>query len=144
MQNGVVQERRKEMKKGRKILSGLLAAGMLFTLNTPIGLAQETVTAPEAYGPTPNQASAEDLIWSIPEVEERSGTLSFRVVLSKPSENAMIGNASVAKVSILDNESDGNVNAEWKLDEGTGTMITDTKAKYQGTLNEGVSWTDNR
>ena len=29
----------------------------------------------------------------------------------------MIGNASVAKVSILDNESDGNVNAEWKLDE---------------------------
>lgn len=56
----------------------------------------------------------------------------------------MIGNASVAKVSILDNESDGNVNAEWKLDEGTGTMITDTKAKYQGTLNEGVSCTDNR
>ena len=73
--------------------------------------------------------------------EEKSGTLAFKVVLSKPSENALIGETDTTTISIMDNETVNGINAEWHMDEGKGATITDTTSQYQGTLSNGVTWT---
>ena len=76
--------------------------------------------------------------------EEKSGTVSFKAVLSNPSDNATIGSVDTVTISIMDNDLGSGVNAQWKMDEGEGTTITDTEGQYQGTLSAGVSWADGR